>query len=414
MMRNRRRLLLAAGGSVALGGCEYSLEHGLFNACRAELPRKLARDEAVLAAWDGIDAARVWDCHVHLIGSGDSGSGIWLNPAMFNIANPVQYAQRLFYLNAGCVREGHGSVDQSYVDRMLNLLDGMRSGGKLVLLAFDRHYAADGTPLPDETSFYVPDEYALATARRHPQRFEWAASIHPYRRDSLDALRRAKGNGARAVKWLPAAMGIDPASPRCDAFYAELAKLDLPLITHGGMERAVNVGGRQHLGNPLLLRRALEHGVRVVIAHCATLGEDRDLDRGEHGPYVASLSLFARLMDDPRYRATLFGDISGITQINRAGPALVALLEREEWHPRLLNGSDYPLPGIVPLYSVGQLVGLGVIDRRLAPVLAEVREHNPLLFDFLVKRHLRAGGKRFPASVFETRAFFDRAPGGAL
>jgi len=109
----------------------------------------------------------------------------------------------------------------------------------------------------------------------------------------------------------------------------------------------------------------------------------------------------------------LFGDVSGIAQINRAGPALVALLEREEWHPRLLNGSDYPLPGIVPLYSVSQVVGLGVIERRLAPVLAEVREHNPLLFDFVLKRHLRAGSKRFPASVFETRAFLDRNPAGA-
>ncbi|MGH6693101.1 MAG: amidohydrolase family protein, partial [Gammaproteobacteria bacterium] len=352
MMRNRRRLLLAAGGTAALGGCSYSLEHGLFNACRAELPRKLASDEALLAAWAGIDAARVWDSHAHLIGSGDSGSGIWLNPAMFNIVNPVQYAQRLFYLNAGCAHEAPGSVDESYVRRMLNLLDGMRPGVKLVLLAFDRHHAADGTSLPGETAFYVPDAYAMATARRHPDRFEWAASIHPYRRDSLAALRRAKATGARAVKWLPAAMGIDPASPRCDAFFAELVKLGLPLITHGGMERAVSVADRQHLGNPLLLRRALEHGVRVVLAHCATLGEDRDLDRGEHGPYVASFSLFARLMDDPRYRANLYGDISSIAQVNRAGPALRALLERDDWHPRLLNGSDYPLPGIVPLHSM--------------------------------------------------------------
>lgn len=410
MMRNRRRLLLAAGGAATLGGCSYTLEHGLFNACRTELPRKLASDEAVLAAWDGIDASRMWDCHAHLIGSGDSGGGIWLNPAMFNIANPVQYAQRLLYLNAGCVHEASGGVDQSYVERMLNLLDGMRPGVKLLLLSFDRHYTANGTPVPAETAFYVPDSYTLATARRHPERFEWAASIHPFRRDFLAALRRAKANGARAVKWLPAAMGIDPVSPRCDAFYAELAKLDLPLITHGGMERAVSVGARQHLGNPLLLRRALEHGVRVVVAHCATLGQDRDLDRGNDGPYVESFSLFARLMDDPRYRTTLYGDISGVAQFNRAGPALVTLLEREDWHARLLNGSDYPLPGILPLYSVSQLVQLGVIESGLAPLLAEVREHNPLLFDFVLKRHLRANGKRFPGSVFETRAFFDRPP----
>jgi uncharacterized protein len=153
--------------------------------------------------------------------------------------------------------------------------------------------------------------------------------------------------------------------------------------------------------------------VRVVIAHCATLGVDRDLDRGAHGPYVESFVLFARLMDDPRYRATLFGDISSIAQVNRAGPALLTLLERGEWHPRLLNGSDYPLPGIVPLYSVSRLVQLGVIENRLAALLAEVREHNPLLFDFVLKRHLRAAGRRFPASVFGTRAFFDRAAGRA-
>ena len=47
-----------------------------------------------------------------------------------------------------------------------------------------------------------------------------------------------------------------------------------------------------------------------------------------------------------------------------------------------------------------------MIEPRLAPVLAAIREHNPLLFDFVLKRHLRAGGKRFPANVFETRPFF--------
>ena len=43
------------------------------------------------------------------------------------------------------------------------------------------------------------------------------------------------------------------------------------------------------------LRRALDHGVRVVVAHCATLGEDRDEDR-LHGGKVASFDLFARLI----------------------------------------------------------------------------------------------------------------------
>jgi len=403
----KRRLLLAAGGAAILGGCGFSLEHGLTNPCRARLPRELANDEAVQAAWEGVDPARVWDCHAHLVGTGDSGSGIWLNPGMLSMTNPAQYAQRLFFLNAGCAHDAPGRVDLSYVERMHNLLDGMRPGAKLILLAFDRHYAADGTPMPEETAFHVPDAYAMATAQQYPRHFEWAASIHPYRRDCLEALRQAKAGGARAVKWLPAAMGMDPSSPRCDAFYAELRKLNLPLITHAGLERAVRVADRQRLGNPLLLRRPLEHGVRVVVAHCATIGEDRDLDRGANGPYVASFALFSRLMDEVRDGKTLlYGDLSAVTQQNRAGPALATLLERSDWHPRLLNGPDYPLPGIMPLYSMSRLTELGFIEPRLAPVLTALREYHPLLFDFVLKRHLRSGGKSFPEAVFETRPFF--------
>jgi len=405
-MSKRRRLLFAGCGAAALGACGFSLEHGLSNPCRAELPEKLARHEAVRAAWEGVDPARVWDCHAHLLGNGDSGGGAWLNPEMLTITSPVPFAQRLFYLNAGCARDAPGRVDQSYIERMRNLLDGMRPGAKLILLAFDQHHAADGTPLREETAFYVPNAYAMTIAQRYPRHFEWAASIHPYRLDCLDALRAARANGARAVKWLPAVMGMDPASPRCDAFYAELKRLNLPLITHAGMERAVRVGERQHLGNPLRLRRALEHGVRVVVAHCATIGEDRDLDRGEHGPFVESFALFARLMDEPRYGGRLFGDIAAVSQLNRAGPALIRLLERDDWHARLVNGSDYPLPGVMPLYSMSQLTQLGIVDPQLAPVLSAIREHNPLLFDFVLKRHLRAGNKSFSKSVFETRQFF--------
>jgi mannonate dehydratase len=40
------------------------------------------------------------------------------------------------------------------------------------------------------------------------------------------------------------------------------------------------------------------------------------------------------------------------------------------------------------------------------PVLVEIRRYNPLLFDFVLKRRLTAGGRRFAPSVFETRGFF--------
>ena len=276
---------------------------------------------------------------------------------------------------------------------MLNLMDGMRRGVKLLLFAFERAYREDGGRDDERTGFHVPDAYARETARAHPAVFEWAASIHPYRADCAAALEAAKRDGARAVKWLPAAMGIDPASPLCDRFYEAAAKLDLPLISHAGLERAVIGSDAQDYGNPLRLRRALDAGVRVVVAHCASMGQDRDIDKGENGPYVDSFSLFRRLMQEKKYEKNLFGDISAMTQTNRAGPALAEVIERGEWHPRLLNGSDYPLPGVMPVFSVDYLVSLGLLRESAAPVLKEIRAYNPLLFDFVLKRRLRWAGQ---------------------
>jgi mannonate dehydratase len=371
------------------------------------LPQRLAEHALVRAAWDGLDAAQVWDAHAHLVGTGDAGSGAVVNPRMHSLLNPGEYARRLFFLNAGCVHDAPGSVDRAYVQRMLNLVEGLRPGAKLLLFAFDRAHDAHGAVAWERTGFYVPDAYARDTARAHPAAFEWAASIHPYRADGVAALERARAEGARAVKWLPAAMGIDPGSPRCDPFYAALARLGMPLISHAGRELAVVGTDTQDFGNPLKLSRALDAGVRVVVAHCASLGEDRDLDRGANGPALESFALFARLMDEPRYLGRLYGDVSAITQVNRAGGALVRVLERADWHARLLNGSDYPLPGIMPIFSVEYMVSLGLLEAGAGPVLTEIRAHNPLLFDFVLKRSLRANGKAFATRVFETRRFFE-------
>src|SRR6185369_10604156 len=323
--------------------------------------------------------------------------------------HPAHFVRRLFFLNAGCAYAPEGqSIDVAYVRRMLLLMDGMRRGCKLVLFAFERTYGEDGKADPDRTAFHVPDGYARELARENPRYFEWACSIHPYRRDCVEALEQAKKDNARAVKWLPASMGIDPASPLCDRFYEAAARLRIPVITHDGMERAVLGAEIQEYGNPLRLRRALDAGVRIVVAHCASMGEDRDTDKGPNGPMVDSFELFSRLMDEKRYEKNLYGDISAITQIKRAH-CVGKVIEREDWHPRLLNGSDYPLPGIMPIFSVEYLVSLGLVQESARDLLTTIREYNPLIFDFVLKRHLRSNGKALSNSVFETRRFFEAA-----
>jgi mannonate dehydratase len=88
------------------------------------------------------------------------------------------------------------------------------------------------------------------------------------------------------------------------------------------------------------------------------------------------------------------------------GEPLSAVIEREELHGRLVNGSDYPLPAINLLIRAKPLVRAGYIDAEEAASLREIYGFNPLLFDFVLKRVLRSGGKAFPAGVFETRKFF--------
>lgn len=409
----RRRALVAAlagGGVLALSGVVAQPWRAWFNRCQARLPAAIAAGEWVQSAWDGVDPVLFLDGHVHLVGIGDADSGSEVNPQMDSLLHPLQYAQRLFYLNAGCVHDAPGRVDESYVDRLQNLVEGLRPGAKLLLFAFDRFHDLDGRADPQRSSFYTPNAYAQAVAARHPQYFQWAASIHPYRGDCVEALAVAVEGGARAVKWLPPAMGIDPSSKRCDRFYAALAKHGLPLISHAGEEKAAPGGDQPAFGNPLLLRRAMDHGVRVVVAHCASLGSAVDVDRGANAAPLPCFELFARLMGEARYEKRLFGDISALTLRNRSEEVLRTLLERSEWHARLLNGSDYPLPGIVPLILPAEFAARGMLPQSAVAELEVIRHHNPLLFDFVLKRHLSSRGQGFAPTIFETSSFFARMP----
>jgi uncharacterized protein len=405
-----RRLFLRGLGASAIGivaGCDFSLEEGIFNPCLSDpTPKRLLDHDLVRTFWQGVDSSQFWDCHVHVAGVGDGGTGVWITPQMSSLFHPWQNLQRRFYLNASCT-EREGSVDEDFVRRLLQCLDAFPRGAKAMLLAFDFHYDERGARREDLSSFFIPNHYAADLARRFPDRFEWICSIHPYRADAIDQLDWSVRHGARAVKWLPSAMGMDPASPKCDRFYQALARSNLPLLTHAGEEQAIAGGSMAELNNPLRLRRPLDQGVRVIVAHCASLGKNIDIDRGPSGPRVEAFELFQRLMGESRYERRLFGEISAVIQTNRIDAALAALIRRAEWHPRLINGSDYPLPGVVPIVSLRRFVQQRFLTEAQAQVLSEIRRYNALLFDFVLKRSLVSDGQRFMPVVFESRRLFE-------
>lgn len=403
---NRRTFLLATGGLVCAGLAKatwkYLPDSGFSHPCSASFPAALRDHPTWKVVWQGIRPDQVWDAHVHLVGVGDASPEVWFNPTMDAWQHPQLKLQKAFYMDATCAVPGR--IDETAVLRMTELAQSLPTGMKLMLFAFEWHRDHQGNMLKAQSIFHISNQYAAAIARQLPDRYEWVASIHPLRADAVDALEQAHAQGAKAIKWLPSGMGIDPASPKCDAFYQKAAALGMPIISHTGKESAVP-GGDQAYGNPLRMRRALDQGVRVILAHCASDGMDEDLDHG--GRHVQSFDLFTRLMDTPAYQHTLYGDISATTLINHAW-VLPALIKRQDWHTRLVNGSDYPLPGIMPLTNVNTLIANGWLDTAHRQFLLAVKKHHPLLYDFALKRLLNISGQGFLPAVFETRHIFER------
>jgi len=420
-LRRRKLLKYAFGSSVVAGiggmiAWNQVFDGPVQNACLIDsLPSELAEHSLMQQAFEGLDLTQLWDSHFHLIGTGqgvafdNKTSGMWVNPNMSSWLSPVQKIQYGFYLNAACITDEE-LADIQFVDNIKALLTQLPSGIKFMLLAFDYRYddsSAQNSKAQinqQGSTFYVPNEYAARVANSSDS-FEWIASVHPYRADAIEKLEWCKANDAKAVKWLPPAMNIDPSSSRCDEYYKKLIELNLPLLTHAGDEKAVHSKELQKLSNPLLLRRPLDQGVKVIIAHCASLGSNLDIEnKGEK--QISNFELFARLMNDPNYKENCLADISAINLINRKVDEIKQIVENEDWHSRLLYASDYPLPGVIPIISSKNLAANDLLDEEVVPFINEVRKHNSWLYDFLVKRFMQSNGSGFSDQVFQTSRHF--------
>jgi predicted TIM-barrel fold metal-dependent hydrolase len=398
--------LLAAAAILSTCGCACVIDRiaGASSRRPEEMEAGLspAAQALVDRAYADVSPDRLLDYHVHLVGLGEDGSGCCVNAKMLTWTHPLDRVKFLAYRSAGRI-EDEEHAESQYVARLTDLARHHR--GRFLVLAFDRHYDADGRDVPEKTEFHVPNDYAIKVAVEQPDLFVAACSVHPYRKDAVAELERCAARGVRIVKWLPNAMGIDPSDSKCRPFYEKMRALGMVLLSHGGEEKAVEAEEDQRLGNPLLLRVALEAGVKVIVAHCAGLGDDVDLDDPAR-PRVPSWRLFLRMMDDPRWQGLLFGDISAATQANRIPEPLVTLIRRSDLHGRLVNGSDYPLPAVNVVIRTSKLVSLGLLTEDERTALNELYDVDPLVFDYVLKRTLcvrDADGTehRFAASVFE-------------
>ena len=298
--------------------------------------------ELIAKSYLDVNPKNLRDHHVHVVGL-DKDSGTSVNPKMLSWKHPINRLKTAVYLSGAKVDDLENANEQ-YVKRLVSLINFNKNHGKFHILAFDHNYNKDGTINQGKSEFYVSNEYIFKLHEKYPDIFVPVISVHPYRKDALIELEKWAKKGAKWIKWLPNAQGINASDQSNDEYYKMMKKYGITLLTHVGEEKAVEADEDQELGNPLLFRRPLNLGVKVAMAHCASLGKDKDLDNANKE--TDSFDLFMRMMDNKKYDGLLYGEISAMTQFNRLPKPLLTLLERTDLHHRLVNGSDYPLPAI--------------------------------------------------------------------
>jgi len=338
-------------------------------------------------SFKGLPAACTPDVHVHVLGTGQLGSGNWLQPDLRSFFHPIKYIKYRFFLSGGGITSFE-TAGPDYLKRLLALAQADARYGKIHLLAFDYHYDENGFKDLAKSTFHISNEYVFSLAQKYPNRFVPVVSIHPNKPRATQEVMKWGKKGIKYIKWLPSAQGINPALEKHDAYYAMVKKYNMTILSHAGEERAVDGEEFQKLNNPLLLRRPLNKGVKIIVAHLAGLGQCQDLDAQNH-PKKDCFDLFWRLFNNPQYTKILFADLSAMTLYNRPSKPLLTILKNPQLHHRLMNGSDYPLPAINILIHTSSLEKLKYITKREKNLLNEIYSYNPLLFDFALKRTLR-------------------------
>jgi len=277
------------------------------------------------------DGKGIIDFHVHVAGLGYGNSGCFVNEEM---RNNFRFK---FYLMAMGVTldELEKTGDEILFKKISNVVAESTVVSKVVILSLDGVINSQGELDKNLTQIYVPNEFVHTQVQKYPNLL-YAASINPYRKDAIARLEQAKVDGAVLVKWIPSIMYIDPSDPAITPFYKKMVELDIPLLTHTGMEKSFG-HAKDELADPHRLELPLSLGVKVIAAHIATTGTSEGEDN------------FRRILPMFKKYPNLYADISSLTQVNKLGYMKKALKE-PELNGRLIYGTDWPLQ-FFPLVS---------------------------------------------------------------
>jgi uncharacterized protein len=301
------------------------------------------------------------DIHVHLFGTGDSGSGC-------RLSREKSEGLLFWFLARKLGLSGRATtLDESYV---LALAEQIRGSGlaRAVVLAQDAVYDEHGEADWRRTHFYVPNDYLLEVAARYPDLMIPCVSINPQRADAIDELDRCAASGARVLKIHPPTQGVDLADKKYVGFFRRCAALKMVVMVHTGHEHSAPVVDVR-LASPRKLELALGEGCTVVACHCGT---------GWWWDRPDMLSDFLLML---RKHGNLWGDTSVLGSAGRVR-AFLRLLADDGAADRLLHGSDFPFPSFPLAFATA-------IGTKRAIALQRLR--NWMEQDFALKQALGIG-----------------------
>ncbi|RKZ69346.1 MAG: metal-dependent hydrolase [Gammaproteobacteria bacterium] len=289
---------------------------------------------------DPLEQAHIIDWHVHVAGMGFGDSGNFINEEM---RDNFRFDFFLSWMDV-TEKELEKNGDQILVKKLNNRIVQSKYVDQAVVLALDGVIDEKTKTLDhNKTQVYVSNEFVASQTAKY-QSLLFGASINPNREDSLELLDEVYQQGAVLIKWIPSIMYIDPSDEKFIPFYKRMAELNLPLLTHTGMEKSF-ANAKDHFSDPRLLELPLRCGVTVIAAHIATTGESDGQDN------------FERILPMFDEFPNLYTDISSLTQVNKLG-YLAKAIKHPGLTERMIYGSDWPLssfPLVSPFYHMNHI-----------------------------------------------------------
>ncbi|WGL58702.1 amidohydrolase family protein [Pigmentibacter sp. JX0631] len=322
------------------------------------------------------------DFHVHLAGNGCCQSGIILGkkferrPTFFLLKKMQKITKEQLLTD----------IDLLWINRIAKFIESSSHVSKAVTLCLDSIYTENGEELKEYIQMYIPNSWGKEVKTKFPHTLEFGASVHPYRKDSLQELEYCYKEKAFLIKWLPSMMGIDPENPLCLPFYEALRTFKIPLLSHTDTEHTFGLPVKEwnHYNHISKLKKALEMGVTVIAAHAGT---------------PTQLSAAEELVN--KYE-NFYLDTSGLFNPTRARSALklFARAQNSLLRERLLFATDWPVPTIPHL----------IIDKLGIQAFRKLQQiTNPFEKDLKIKEYLGFNANDFKKNQDSLLTLLDRS-----